>query len=279
MEEMVKQRKWNWENICSTVEERTDIKPLSKGEPKKSPATQGPVAPAEEFQGYEDFVQANEEVLNQAATLFGKVNQADESLLATRNYVHEHGSVLLSKHSSSYYLLSCLNEEMAGHSERMMDFAKISQVISNIHTLADNMKRPSRDFVIPFFEKFDNPLTFKTFFAEAESFAEKVRQRAIEKKAEESQVEYTEVEMSREERIGPGGLDPLEVLESLPECMQKAFESRDVEDMKQCAMDMGHEDFSYHLQRCIDSGLWVAGPSSDGDEEEADLDEDMDQPH
>lgn len=36
-----------------------------------------------------------------------------------------------------------------------------------------------------------------------------------------------EVELSREERIGPGGLDPVEVFQSLPESMQEAFESQD----------------------------------------------------
>lgn len=33
--------------------------------------------------------------------------------------------------------------------------------------------------------------------------------------------------LSKEERMGPGGLDPVEVFESLPESMQDAFESQD----------------------------------------------------
>ena len=35
-------------------------------------------------------------------------------------------------------------------------------------------------------------------------------------------------ELSREERLGPGGLDPVEVFGTLPEAMQEAFQSKEV---------------------------------------------------
>jgi cell division cycle protein 37 len=41
--------------------------------------------------------------------------------------------------------------------------------------------------------------------------------------------------------------------------MQDAFESRDVEQLKQALMEMDPKDAEYHMKRCVDSGLWNAG--------------------
>ena len=49
------------------------------------------------------------------------------------------------------------------------------------------------------------------------------RKRAKEK-VDKAVEEYEEEE--REKRLGPGGLDPVEVFESLPEELQKCFESQ-----------------------------------------------------
>lgn len=54
----------------------------------------------------------------------------------------------------------------------------------------------------------------KAFLDELASFKERIRRRAKEK-VEEQLAEIEEEE--RQARLGPGGLDPLEVLESLPE--------------------------------------------------------------
>ena len=62
----------------------------------------------------------------------------------------------------------------------------------------------------------------------------------------------------REERLGPGGLDPLEVIETLPKAMVEAFESRDVENLKKALLTMDQKDAEYHMKRCVDSGLWQA---------------------
>ncbi len=56
--------------------------------------------------------------------------------------------------------------------------------------------------------------------------------------------------------MGPGGLDPLEVFESLPESMQEAFESREKEKLEAALRAMTPDEAEYHMQRCIDSGLW-----------------------
>lgn len=52
------------------------------------------------------------------------------------------------------------------------------------------------------------------FNDEVESFKERIKKRAAEK-IDEALAEQEEVE--REERLGPGGLDPVEVFQELPE--------------------------------------------------------------
>ena len=70
--------------------------------------------------------------------------------------------------------------------------------------------------------------------------------------------------------MGPGGLDPAEVFETLPKELQEAFGERDVDALKRILTTMDPEDAKHHMQRCIDSGLWdpsggsgVAGADED----------------
>lgn len=92
------------------------------------------------------------------------------------------------------------------------------------------------------------------FQAEIESFKERIRKRAQEKlqKAIEEQEEE-----ERKARLGPGGLDPVEVFESLPEVLQKCFETRDIGMLQEAMSKLPEEEARYHLKRCIDSGMWV----------------------
>lgn len=64
-------------------------------------------------------------------------------------------------------------------------------------------------------------------------------------------------EEEKAKRLGPGGLDPAEVFESLPNNMKKCFEDRDIEALKTIIGEMPEEEAKYHMKRCIDSGLWI----------------------
>ena len=59
--------------------------------------------------------------------------------------------------------------------------------------------------------------------------------------------------------MGPGGLHPQEVFDSLPEEMQDCFASQDIPKLQKLIEAMDPEKASYHLKRCVDSGLWVPG--------------------
>ncbi|XP_048338204.1 hsp90 co-chaperone Cdc37-like, partial [Sphaerodactylus townsendi] len=64
------------------------------------------------------------------------------------------------------------------------------------------------------------------FTEELEAFKERVRGRA-KARIERALKEYEEEEQQK--RLGPGGLDPVEVYESLPPELQKCFDVKDVQ--------------------------------------------------
>ena len=75
---------------------------------------------------------------------------------------------------------------------------------------------------------------------------------------------------------GPGGLDPFEVLESLPAPLRQAFESQDIQKLQDVLSSMDPAEAKACMKRCVDSGLWVAKDDSvfeeDDGEDEGDSD-------
>jgi len=91
---------------------------------------------------------------------------------------------------------------------------------------------------------------------------ERIEVRRVERLAELQDIpdEYDEEQKAP---LGPGGLDPTEVLNSLPEAMQQAFISQEVDQLKECLAAMEPDEAEYHMKRCVDAGLWVQ-PEDDG---------------
>ena len=65
-----------------------------------------------------------------------------------------------------------------------------------------------------------------------------------------------EEEEERRSRLGPGGLDPVEVFESLPKVMKECFETQDIGKLQEAIREMPEEEARHHMKRCVDSGLW-----------------------
>lgn len=74
-------------------------------------------------------------------------------------------------------------------------------------------------------------------------------------------------EEERQKRLGPGGLDPVEVFESLPDELKKCFESQNVALLQETIAKMNEEDARYHMKRCVESGLWIPDAKKDGEED------------
>ncbi|PNJ14475.1 CDC37 isoform 10, partial [Pongo abelii] len=89
---------------------------------------------------------------------------------------------------------------------------------------------------------------------ELEAFKERVRGRA-KLRIEKAMKEYEEEE--RKKRLGPGGLDPIEVYESLPEELQKCFDVKDVQ-MLQDAISKMDPTVSNPRVPCLPGGPCVS---------------------
>ena len=73
------------------------------------------------------------------------------------------------------------------------------------------------------------------FYSELEAFKVRIVKRAKEKIAEAEEEE-------RKDRMGPGGLDPADVFESLPESMQKCFMEQDIEMLQNIIKELPEDE-------------------------------------
>jgi len=249
-------------NVCHVAEERTIIHSMDGTTSDRTKKGEESFSVDE----YSLFKNDNKEILDR----FTEANW-DQS----RELLMSHGHILMDNYANSYYMLMALDEEMKGNRSQMIKVARQGQIISQIFQLAEPMKRPPRDLVPLFFERFEKAASQAAFQEGVDHFVKHLIQRAIDKKKEqaaevEKQSQETEelqpvslveamYSMDPKERMGPGGLDPVEVFESLPEELQACFKSGDVEMLKQVAMKMDSSEFDTHLQRCIDAGLWSKG--------------------
>ncbi len=189
----------------------------------------------------------------------------------SKDFLLKNGTILLQEHAANYLLLATLEDEMNGKHDEMKQRAKQSQLITNIAELAQSWNTHPGNAIMPFFNRLEDRVFLEGFLSGCKVFMEKIQKRAIVKRNEieaqraqeagESTVQKEGVDLSeipREERLGPGGLDPLEVIQSLPRSMQEAFESRDTDQLRQALMEMDPKDAEYHMKRCVDSGLWNA---------------------
>jgi cell division cycle protein 37 len=199
------------------------------------------------------------------------------TLEASKEYLLQYGNIVLCENASNYLLLASLEDEMNGYRDKMKITARQSQIVSNIAELAKTVHQHPGNVIQPFFQRLQERKHLEDFLYGVNVFAEKIIQRAVVKKAEidaqraEQQQHDADTggtslhDIPKEQRLGPGGLDPLEVIETLPPAIVEAFESRDVEQLKQALTQLSPEEAEYHMQRCIDSGLWVANATG-GDE-------------
>jgi cell division cycle protein 37 len=273
LDKRTKEKKWNVGNMCHVVEDRTIVAPTQAENPG---AAAGPGAALE----YEEFVKSYEGLIK----MFGMKGSFKDS----QAFLERHTD-LLNEHTTGYLLLWCLQLEMDGQTKDMEVVARQQMLLQYVLDLAKSIKQDPRAAVRPFFSKLlpregaptlanteqdgdeeKKPEALKGFQDDVDGFIVKLKARAIvklkekaeedAKRAEEGLGENEEyVELSKEERVeqAPGGLDPLEVFETLPEVLQTAFQSQDIPKLHEAINSMDAEEAKYHIDRCVASGLWV----------------------
>uniref|UniRef100_A0A7S1BLD0 Hsp90 chaperone protein kinase-targeting subunit n=1 Tax=Corethron hystrix TaxID=216773 RepID=A0A7S1BLD0_9STRA len=211
------------------------------------------------------------------------------TLDSSREFLIRHGNIMLQEHASSYLLLASLEDEMNGYREKMRRTAHQSQILSNISELSKTLRKHPGNVVNPFFIRMQEKEHHAAFLEGVEGFIKNIIKRAVVKRKEMDEEEerrkkavssssggrrthlvqtaegdetVEEVDLSSlavEERLGPGGLDPVAVFESLPLSMQEAFESREVEKLKEAVAALDPEVAEKHMRECVAAGLWNEG--------------------
>ncbi|XP_069132175.1 hsp90 co-chaperone Cdc37-like [Argopecten irradians] len=198
---------------------------------------------------------------------FGMLKKYDDSQQLLTDKPH-----LVCEETANYLVIWCIDLEVEGKHDLMHHVAHQTIVMNFIMELSRNMDIDPRACVRPFFSKIklEEPQYMEAFKDELEAFKERVRGRA-QVRIDTAMKEYEEEE--RKKRLGPGGEDPVEVFESLPDAMKECFEAKDIPMLQKVISEMDHEEASYHLKRCIDSGLWVPEANKAGEGEEGNGDE------
>mmetsp|Transcript_35330 Transcript_35330/g.59993 ORF Transcript_35330/g.59993 Transcript_35330/m.59993 type:complete len:453 (-) Transcript_35330:60-1418(-) len=244
---------------------------ITKNAPTKMPIPQLQPQPDEPHTSVSVSMLTYHEFTEKYADVVEKF-MAIESMDRSKEFLLHNGDVLLQENAANYLLLASLEDEMNGFHEKMKLVARQSQIISNIAELAKSLKLHPGNVIHPFFTRMENKELYDGFMVGVKEFIQRIEVRAVQKRKEMDEERAREIrekgldaegtvdmsEIPREERLGPGGLDPVEVFESLPESMQEAFESREKEKLEAALRAMPPEEMEYHMNRCIASGLWNA---------------------
>nr|XP_046183185.1 hsp90 co-chaperone Cdc37-like [Oncorhynchus gorbuscha] len=203
---------------------------------------------------------------------FGMLRRWEDS----QKYLSDH-PYLVCEETANFLVIMCIDLEVDEKHGLMDQVAHQTIVMQFILELAKSLKIDPRGCFREFFQKIktaDQPYQ-EAFTDELESFKERVRGRA-KIRIQKAMEEYEEEE--RQNRLGPGGLDPVEVYDTLPEEMKKCFDDKDISMLQEAISKMDPMEAKGHMKRCIDSGLWVPNANTDNEEDkEEDEEEDKDE--
>ncbi|XP_058510631.1 hsp90 co-chaperone Cdc37-like [Solea solea] len=215
----------------------------------------------EKEQKHKTFVEKNEKQIKH----FGMLRRWDDSQKYLSDNPH-----LVCEETANYLVIMCIDLEVEEKRALMEQVAHQTIVMQFILELAKSLKVDPRGCFRQFFAKIKtaDQQYQDAFNDELESFKERVRGRA-KIRIEKAMKEYEEEE--RQKRLGPGGLDPVDVYESLPIEMQKCFDDKNIQLLQDVISKMDPTEAKLHMKRCIESGLWVPNSKpDDGDEKEED---------
>jgi len=126
-----------------------------------------------------------------------------------------------------------------------------------------------------FYKRRNNPKIIEMYDQEFEKqhseLMELIRKRTKERLKEAEEAAKKPIELTPEEEaeckapLGPGGLDPTEVLNSLPEDMQTAFLEKDTEMLTAAMSKLSEAEARKYMDDCVKSGLWVRSADDEAD--------------
>lgn len=209
----------------------------------------------EKEQHMKKFFKENEALIKK----FGMLRRFEDS----KAFLMEN-NLLVHEDTANYLVIWCINLEMEEKHELMTHVAHQCICMQYMLELSRQLEIDPRACIAPFFERIQKADVEyrRQFDDEIAAFISRIEKRAKEKIAEALKEQEEEEERERLARLGPGGLDPAEVFETLPKELQECFEKRDTELLKEVIAKLPEEEAKYHMKRCVDSGLWVADAST-----------------
>ncbi|GAB6026065.1 hsp90 co-chaperone Cdc37 [Chamberlinius hualienensis] len=198
---------------------------------------------------------------------FGLLRRFDDS----RQFLQDHLD-LVCEEATNYLVIWCIDMEVQEKHDLMGHVAHQCMCLQYILELGKQLQMDPKSCVSSFFTRIQmaDAQYVSAFEDEIKSFKERVKERA-KARIERAMAEAEEEE--RKQRLGPGGLDPMEVFESLPEILQKCFEMQNIPMLQDAIRSLPEQEARYHMKRCVDSGLWVPEGGSaipGGDEKDND---------
>ncbi|ESN99042.1 hypothetical protein HELRODRAFT_188986, partial [Helobdella robusta] len=256
-EDLMKKEKLTPLNIDTICKEGKSKTIINKDEPRKKDN----LTEDEKIDRQQKFTKENEQLIKK----FGMLKRYDDSQEFLTANPH-----LVCEETANYLVIWCINLEVEEKKDLMNHVAHQTIVMQFILELAKSLDVDPRSCIRAFFSRIKLAEKQYTdgFNDELDSFKDRVRKRA-QAKLEEVMKQVEEEE--RQKRLGPGGLDPVEVFESLPDCIQKnaqfqilkeCFEKKDIAMLQDAVTKLPKEEAEYHIKRCIDSGLWVPDAKS-----------------
>lgn len=242
---------WNVDTISKPKWEKTII-----NKPQKVPTAA--LTEEEQNKRYNLFIEKYEDKIKE----FGMLSKWEDC----RKFLLEHTD-LCCEETSNYLTVWCLNLEIEEKSSLMEHVAKQAIAMQYMLELAKQLDVDVRSCISSFFQRIQNADQHyvEAFNDEIEAFKKRVRDRAeVRRQMALQQLEEEE----KKNRLGPGGLDPLDVIETLPEDLRECFETHDLDKLKEVLEKMDPKDAQLHMKRCIDSGLWV--PDANANDEDTD---------
>ncbi|CAI8029761.1 Hsp90 co-chaperone Cdc37 [Geodia barretti] len=236
---------WNVDTLCQPGFEKTII---NKGKPNTDESED------EKTKKMMSFMDKHEKEIKK----FGMIKDYN----ASRDYLRDNPH-LVREDTASYLTLWCVNLEMQEKQALVEVVSHQTIVMQYILELGKQLNRDPRSCIPGFFERIKTAERqyVEAFEDEIRAFKSRVKARAKEK-VEAAIKEADEEE--RKSRLGPGGLDPVEIIETLPAALKECFETKNVARLQGVLAAMPKEDAIYHMQRCIDAGLWVPDAKAAG---------------
>ncbi|KAI6657919.1 Hsp90 co-chaperone Cdc37-like [Oopsacas minuta] len=246
LNKQAKSQPWNIDTMCRDGFDSTVV---NINDEKAEPLTE-----EERMKKSQEFMNKHEENIKKYG-MFSDFTASKDFLV--RN------SELVNEDTAGYLTLWCINLEVEEKHSLMERVAKQTICLNYILELGKQLKIDPRSCVPKFFERIKtaDKTYVEAYEDEVKGFIERVKVRA-QVRIDKAMKEYEEEE--RKKRLGPGGLDPADVMETLPNELKECFESQSIAKLHQVLNAMSKEDAEYHMKRCVDSGLWVADAKSAG---------------